>query len=291
MTRPEIPDLDLLVRPPDYKGRVVTFPENPLKRVLSATIWVFEYFGWRIYDVELWYACADCGSASLMKLNNASLEEIAQISMFAGTNLFIGYVNDPTRLTYDVEDGAWSWRGTWVEYPDYQIAIAQDEEFERMKKTRRESQTIKLAMWFVENILHEQDPNRVWTSNDFSSAVTKHAALLLKKHSVRDICGCLEALRDEKIGDGYPVNFMKVIETSGEPPYISQWQAYLENEPPVYLEAEHADWEVRRDRDYAEVLIEPYQPVALNESVDLNNPETRKPRARKAKTSEQMGLL
>lgn len=299
MTKPEIPDLDLLVRPPDYKGQVVRMSENHNRRVLSATIWDYEYLGWHIYDAEIWFVCADCGASSQKQLPSASLEEIAEICSYAGTNLHLGYVKDPARFLYDVEDGAWNERGIWVEYPDYQWMIQQAEELEAKlqttKKVRRESQTIKLSMWFVEHILHEMDETRVWNKDDFSSAITKHATDLLKRHSVRDICGCCEAVRDDVIGDGICDFFkrMIMIETSGEPPLISQWRAYLQEPPAIYMESQYADWIARSERTYAEVLVEALPVAEPSAAVDLDNPKTKKPRARKNKhvKAEQLDLM
>lgn len=124
-----------------------------------------------------------------------------------------------------------------------------------MGKKRKSSQTQRLAFWFIRNII-----GREIKPEDFRGMHMKHAKLLLARYSVSEICGCLEAVRDGLFGD-FKHDYMTVIENL-EPPLIAQYREYLTTPPPVYLEAETAEWQARQAREYKEVEEDPTEVAA-----------------------------
>jgi len=114
------------------------------------------------------------------------------------------------------------------------------------KKTRKQSATERLARWFVTEMI-----GREWDPSDFRSMHMKHAKQLMTHYSIREICGCLQAIKDGLFGD-FEVTYMTLIEKL-EPPLIQQYRAYLETPPPVYLETETAQWQERKERTYSEI--------------------------------------
>lgn len=115
------------------------------------------------------------------------------------------------------------------------------------KKTRKTSATERLTFWFIQHIL-----GREILPEDHRGMHKKHAALLLKDHSVAEICGCWDAVKDGLFGDFQNTSYMTFI-LSMEPPILSQYRDYLTVPPPVYLETEYAQWEERKSRTYAEI--------------------------------------
>ncbi len=136
-------------------------------------------------------------------------------------------------------------------------------------------QTKKLAMFFVRNIL-----GREWITADFRGPVMKHAKSLLEHYDADTIAGCLEAIRDGIIGDGsFEIKYMSAIESTGEPPFIAQWQAYCETEPAVYMTQTHIEWLERKDKVYPELLPDPKPDVPA-----------KPPRPRRKKSATQLTI-
>jgi hypothetical protein len=242
----------------------------------------YQLSGWHIFDLHYSGRCQCCGESSIITKQNVTGTEVETerdkflqhgsvekcVDILAGSlDSFIRFQDDKV--------GAYSPEGDFVPYPVSNIEVFGDMVERETELTRRQSQSLKLSMWFVREILHSYDENRVWQQTDFSGQIMKNAADLLKRYDADTIAGCLEANRDGLIGDNFELKFMIGIEKLGEPSIIQQWFDYCKNPPAIYLQHDYEVWEERRNKHYPELEAEPAAPKS-----------PRKPKRKKVKQGE-----
>lgn len=255
---------------------------EPEFRIFALKLAHYQLHGWHIYDLYYSRRCQCCGESGLhawKNIDNASLQaerakflESSDGSVDKCFDVEAGSLDSFIRFQDD-RLGAYAPDGAFVPWPVSAMELTDSLVEWRDTMTRRQSQTQKLAMWFVSEILHSYDESRVWQTTDFSGPIMKQSADLLKRYDADTIAGCLEANRDGLIGDGFDLTFISGIEKSGEPPLIQQWFDYIASPPPIYMEYNMQQWSERRDKHYP--MLEP-DPVDPNQPVKL--PRKKKPR-------------
>jgi hypothetical protein len=250
-------------------------------KVQYTTYWLklvdYQLEGYHIYDLVYGVRCGCCGEFSIITKKNVDDQTTeSERSIFLAsahgdaakcTDILSGGLDSMIRFQDDRE-GAYDSNGVFVSWPLSNIEITNIIEDRSYDMTRRQSQSQKLAMFFISNIV-----GRTWTTEDFHGPAMKHAKSLLERYDADTIAGCLEAIRDGIIGDGsFEIKYMSAIETTGEPTWIAQWKAYCETEPAVYLEQTHAEWIERKDKVYPELL-----PDEKPEPVKTPKPRRKKP--------------
>jgi len=256
------------------------------KRLAEWSIVEYRYLGWRIWDIKIGFFCDCCHAYNQEWIHNASMEDIAYLASFPEAK-FVGVGKSSEfdawiRICRDIDQGAYDPVGNWSPYPVYQIEILESQYWKGLDVARKASQTEKLAKWVVREIF-----KRDWKSpDDDRGAVKKHASQLLQRYTADEIAGCLEAIRDGVIGDGFEIHYISTIESVGEPPMISQWKEYCANEPPVFYESEYQQWLERKNKHYDELEADPELSVQPADMLPAGGQKARRPRRRKDATAQ-----
>lgn len=234
---------DLQVLPPQEGG--YGYHEGN-RRVLHWELHEYAFGNFRLWDARIWSLCACCQQTDWFDYPNVSPEEITQLARIDALRpdsfrvLKINLIDSFVRLRDDLE-GCYDEQNNWISYPGSSLSV-QDEWM--AKKTKANKQTLKLAQWFVANIL-----KRDWYPADFSGQIMAHAKQLLADYTFNEICGCWSAVQDGLFGEFTHANYLTFIRKM-EPPLIEQYRTYLHTPPPVYLETEYASWIERKNRNY-----------------------------------------
>lgn len=239
----------------------------------------YQFEGYHIFDLNYGIRCKCCGEFKVVVRKNVDGETVVseRDRFLASTygapekcaDILAGSLDSYIRFQDD-KVGAYDPGGVFVSQPLANIEIANILDDRSNEMARRQSQTEKLARFFVGKIL-----NREWTDSDFHGPVMKGAKSLLERYDADTIAGCLEAIRDAVIGDGsFQIKYISAIESAGEPPFVRQWLDYCNTEPAVYMEQTHAEWVERKGKVYPELL-----PDEAPKEQKARKPRRKKPAA------------